>query len=104
VAITQEQVMDQLKQVYDPEIPVNIVDLGLIYGVDIADDNKVNVKMTLTTPGCGMGQFIAMDAKSRIEEIEGVPEANVEITFDPPWEPARMSEEAVRMLGGPAEY
>lgn len=100
---TQEQVMEALKQVYDPEIPVNIVDLGLIYGVDIKDD-VVNLSMTLTTPGCGMGNFIAMDAKGRIEEIEGVKEAIVDITFDPPWEPSRMSEDAVRMLGGPAEY
>ncbi|MBM3462954.1 MAG: DUF59 domain-containing protein [Armatimonadetes bacterium] len=100
---TEEQVMDALKQVYDPELPVNIVDLGLVYGVEIQED-KVQVNMTLTTPGCGMGNFIAMDAKGRIEEIEGVKEANVEITFDPPWEPSRMSEEAVKILGGPAEY
>ena len=98
--VTQEQVMEALKQVFDPEIPVNIVDLGLIYGVDVKDE-VVDVTMTLTTPGCGMGQFIAMDARSRIEELEGVKSANVEITFDPPWEPSKMSEEAVRVLGGP---
>ena len=97
---TQEQVYEALKQVYDPEIPVNIVDLGLIYGVDIKDD-VVNVTMTLTTPGCGMGQFISMDARSRIEELDGVREANVELTFDPPWEPSKMSEDAVKALGGP---
>lgn len=93
--------MEALKQVFDPEIPVNIVDLGLVYNVDVQDDGAVNVKMTLTTPGCGMGRFIAADAQARIEEIEGVKEANVELTFDPPWEPARMSEDAVRVLGGP---
>jgi FeS assembly SUF system protein len=100
---TEEQVMEALKQVYDPEIPVNIVDLGLIYGVEIEGD-KVTVQMTLTTPGCGMGQYISMDAKSRVEEVEGVSEATVNISFDPPWEPSRMSEEAVKMMGGPSEY
>jgi FeS assembly SUF system protein len=98
--VTNDQVMEALKQVYDPEIPVNIVDLGLIYGVEVKDD-VVNVTMTLTTPGCGMAQFIAMDARSRIEELDGVKEANVNLTFDPPWEPSKMSEDAVKVLGGP---
>ena len=101
--ITEDSVMEALKQVYDPEIPVNIVDLGLIYGVEVKDDGIVNVTMTLTTPGCGMGTFIAADARGRIEELDGVKEANVEITFEPPWEPSRMSEDAVRMLGGPTD-
>ncbi len=70
--ITAEQVREALKEVYDPEIPVNIVDLGLIYNIDVTPENSVRVTMTLTTPGCGMGTFIAADARSRVEEIEGV--------------------------------
>jgi metal-sulfur cluster biosynthetic enzyme len=101
--VTQEAVMDALKQVFDPEIPVNIVDLGLVYKVDVKEEGVVNVLMTLTTPGCGMGGFIAADARARVEEVDGVKEANVEITFEPPWEPSLMSEEAVRMLGGPVD-
>ena len=97
---TKEQVLEALKEVYDPEIPVNIVDLGLIYDIEVKEET-VKVLMTLTTPGCGMGNWIAADARSRVEELDGVKEANVEITFDPPWEPGRMSEDAVRSLGGP---
>lgn len=96
---TREEVLEAIKQVYDPEIPVNIVDLGLIYDVDIQDD-VVKVVMTLTTPACGMSKFIGMEVRARVEELEGVKEALVEMTFDPPWEPARMTGEAVRMLGG----
>ncbi len=101
--ITAEQVREALKEVYDPEIPVNIVDLGLIYNIDVTPENSVRVTMTLTTPGCGMGTFIAADARSRVEEIEGVKEAAVELTFEPPWEPSLMSDDAVRLLGGPID-
>lgn len=97
--VTEEKVLEALRQVYDPELPVNIVDLGLIYGVEIKEAGNVNVTMTLTTPGCGMGTFIAADAKARVEEVEGVSEANVDITFEPAWEPSRMSDEAARLLG-----
>lgn len=98
--VTNDQVMEALKQVFDPELPVNIVDLGLVYNVEVKDPGVVNVTMTLTTPGCGMGGFIAADARARVEEVEGVTEANVDITFEPPWEPSRMSDEAARLLGG----
>lgn len=98
--VTQEQVMEALAQVFDPELPVNIVDLGLIYDVDIKEPGIVTVTMTLTTPGCGMAGFIANDARARVEETEGVTEAFVNITFDPPWDPSRMSDEAARLLGG----
>jgi probable FeS assembly SUF system protein SufT len=98
-----EAVWDQLRKVYDPEIPVNIVDLGLVYSMDVEkrDDNafKVNVAMTLTAPGCGMGPAIAEDAKGKILLVPGVAEADVRITWDPPWNQSMMSEEGKMKLG-----
>lgn len=99
MAPTKEQVLEALKEVYDPEIPFNIVDLGLIYGCDIQDGGVVNVQMTLTFPGCGMGPFMANSARDKIMELPGVEEANVEMVFDPPWTPERISEDIRRELG-----
>jgi FeS assembly SUF system protein len=96
--ITKEAVYDSLRDCYDPEIPVNIVDLGLVYDVEINDD-KVAVKMTLTAPGCGMGTFIANDARQKILALEGVGDAVVDLVWDPPWTPQMMSEEAKLKLG-----
>lgn len=96
--ITKEQVYEALQDCYDPEIPVNIVDLGLVYDVEVEDDT-VAVKMTLTTPGCGMGGMIAANAQSLIQEIPGVKDANVDLVWDPPWDPSRISEEARQKLG-----
>ncbi len=96
--VTKDQVYEALQSCYDPEIPVNIVDLGLIYDVDINED-KVNVKMTLTAPGCGMGPMIASDAQQKILQIPGVSEANVDLVWDPPWDPSRISDEAKEKLG-----
>ena len=96
--VTKEQVYEALQDCYDPEIPVNIVDLGLVYDVEVEED-IVAVKMTLTTPGCGMGGMIASNALSLIKEIPGVKEANVDLVWDPPWEPIRISEEAREKLG-----
>ncbi len=95
---TKDQVYEALHACYDPEIPVNIVDLGLIYDVEINED-KVNVKMTLTAPGCGMGAMIASDAQQKILQIPGVSEANVDLVWDPPWDPSKISEEAKAKLG-----
>ena len=95
---TKDQVYEALQSCYDPEIPVNIVDLGLIYDVDINED-KVNVKMTLTAPGCGMGPMIASDAQQKILQIPGVSEATVDLVWDPPWDPSRISDEAKGKLG-----
>jgi metal-sulfur cluster biosynthetic enzyme len=96
---TKEEVYEVLQQCYDPEIPVNIVDLGLIYDVQI-EGNKVNVKMTLTAPGCGMGGMIAGQARQKIlDNIDGVEEATVELVWDPPWDPSRIKEEAKQKLG-----
>jgi metal-sulfur cluster biosynthetic enzyme len=96
--VTKEQVYEALLECYDPEIPVNIVDLGLVYDVQV-DDDKVAVKMTLTAPGCGMGTMIAADARQKILALEGVGDAIVDLVWDPPWEPSRISEEAKLKLG-----
>ncbi|HEX9143916.1 MAG TPA: iron-sulfur cluster assembly protein [Candidatus Binatia bacterium] len=96
--LTKEAVYEALHDCYDPEIPVNIVDLGLVYDVAINDD-KVAVKMTLTAPGCGMGTFIANDARQKILALEGVADAIVDLVWDPPWNPSLMSEEAKLKLG-----
>ncbi len=96
-------IWDQLRMVFDPEIPVNIVDLGLVYSMDIEkkDDggHKVVVAMTLTAPGCGMGPAIAEDAKGKILLVPGVGDADVRITWDPPWNQQMISEEGKMKLG-----
>ncbi|NVM04754.1 MAG: DUF59 domain-containing protein [Candidatus Helarchaeota archaeon] len=98
--ITKEQVIETLKNCYDPEIPiVNLVELGLIYDVQVNENNDINVKMTLTAPGCPMHSLISQDAKSKIEKIEGVGKVNIEVVWDPPWNPNMMSDEAKQKLG-----
>ena len=97
--VTSEEVYQALKTVYDPEIPVNVVDLGLIYDVQVTDDNNVFVQMTLTFPGCGMGPHIAQQAEWAVQDLDGVEEVEIELTFDPPWSPEMISEEARMMLG-----
>jgi len=101
-----EAIWTQLREVFDPEIPVNIVDLGLVYSMDVTkleDQNppgyRVNVAMTLTAPGCGMGPAIAEDAKSKILLVPGVSDADVRITWDPPWNQQMISEEGKMKLG-----
>ena len=98
-----ETVWDQLKKVYDPEIPVNIVDLGLVYSMDITKNpeggHKVDVAMTLTAPGCGMGPAIAEDAKTKILLVPGVAAADVRITWEPAWNQSMISEEGKMKLG-----
>jgi len=96
--ISEEQIYEALKECYDPEIPVNLVDLGLIYDVKIIDD-WVGVKMTLTAPGFGMSGMIAQNVKNRMLRIPGVKDADVRIVWEPAWSPARMSEEARKRLG-----
>jgi probable FeS assembly SUF system protein SufT len=98
------RVWEQLKQVYDPEIPVNIVDLGLIYDVAVTDDEsgkgqRVAVKMTLTAHGCGMGPTIAADARQRIITLPGVANADVDVVWDPPWAPTMISAAGKEKLG-----
>jgi metal-sulfur cluster biosynthetic enzyme len=96
--ITEEKVWESLSNCFDPEIPVNIVDLGLVYDVQINNSN-INVKMTLTTKGCPMHSQISQDVKSKLMAVEGVTETNVEIVWDPPWNPQMISESARKKLG-----
>ena len=102
-AVSEDDVWTQLKQCYDPEIPVNIVDLGLVYDCRLIkkDDGgtRVEVKMTLTAPGCGMGPAIAHDAQSKILSIDGVDEADVQLVWDPPWNQNMISEAGRMKLG-----
>jgi len=99
---SEEKVWDAMRGCYDPEIPVNIVDLGLIYDLKIEDGDagkKISVKMTLTAQGCGMGPVIADDAKQRILALSEVESAEVDIVWDPPWNPRMISEEGKKVLG-----
>ncbi len=96
--ITKDQVLDALKEVYDPEIPVNVVDLGLVYNVEV-EDGDVHVEMTLTAAGCGMGPYIAQQAEWRIAELEGVEDVKVDVVFEPQWTPDRISEDGKKLLG-----
>ena len=97
--VTVEEIETALKEVYDPEIPVNVVDLGLIYGIDVDDDGHVHVDMTLTAAGCGMGPFIAQQAEWAVAELDGVKDVNVEITFEPAWTPDKITEDGRKLLG-----
>ena len=96
--VTRESVLEALKDVFDPEIPVNVVDLGLVYGVEV-DEGDVDIKMTLTFAGCGMGPYIAQQAEWRIAEVEGVEDVNVEMVYDPPWSPDLITEDGKKELG-----
>ncbi len=99
----EEQVWAQLRTCFDPEIPVNIVDLGLVYDMAISEiaggAHRVDVKMTLTAPGCGMGTYIAQDARQKILELAGVEAADVEVVWEPPWSPQMISPEGRQLLG-----
>ncbi|HTF81740.1 MAG TPA: SUF system Fe-S cluster assembly protein [Cytophagales bacterium] len=95
----KEKVMDAIKTVYDPEIPVNIYELGLIYDVTVYPVNNVHVVMTLTTPACPSAQSLPIEVENKIKEVEGVSQATVEVTFDPPYSQDMMSEAAKLELG-----
>jgi probable FeS assembly SUF system protein SufT len=101
--VDEKQIWDALKSCYDPEIPVNIVDLGLVYDMHIAPlpggNSVVSVKMTLTAPGCGMGATIAGDAQQKLLYLPGVEEAVVEIVWDPPWHQSMITEQGRKILG-----
>jgi FeS assembly SUF system protein len=94
----EQLITENLKQIYDPEIPMNIVDLGLIYGFEWTDD-AVKLKMTLTAPGCPVAGILAEEVKAAIEKVPNVKSATVEMIWDPPWSPDRMSEFAKRQFG-----
>ena len=104
---SEQLVWDELKTVFDPEIPVNVVDLGLIYQCAIGDaegGHKLDVKMSMTAPGCGMGNVLKADVESKLARLPDVKQVNVEIVFDPPWSPALMSEAARLQLGFDLDY
>ncbi len=95
---TKEQILEALRQVYDPEIPVDIVNLGLVYDVAI-EDGIVRLKMTTTSPGCPVGDYLAQEVERAVETLSGVDAVGVEFVWDPPWTPERMSAEAKQKLG-----
>ncbi|HZJ80413.1 MAG TPA: iron-sulfur cluster assembly protein [Dysgonamonadaceae bacterium] len=95
----QDEIVVMLRTVYDPEIPVNIYDLGLIYDVDVHDNNDVTIEMTLTSPNCPAVDFIMSDVQMKVEAVEAVNEVFIELVFDPPWDRSMMSEEALLELG-----
>jgi len=93
------EIVNVLKNIYDPEIPVNIYDLGLIYDIDIDDDNKVEITMTLTAPNCPVADILPNEIKEKISTIPGISDASINLVFDPPWNQSMMSEEALLELG-----
>lgn len=95
----EEGIIDMLKTVYDPEIPVNVYDLGLIYKIDLADDGELVIDMTLTAPNCPAADFIMEDVRQKVESVEGVTSAQVNLVFEPEWDKDMMTEEAKLELG-----
>ena len=92
-------IIEKIKTVYDPEIPVNVYEIGLIYEINILDEGRVNILMTLTSPNCPVAESLPLEVKHKTEEVEGVTEAEVELTFDPPWDMDMLSDEAKLDLG-----
>ena len=92
------QIIERLKRVFDPEIPVNIYDLGLIYNISIDDKSVAHITMTLTAPNCPVAESLPVEVKDTVKQISGISDCEVELTFDPPWEKEMMSEEAMLML------
>ena len=97
--VLYKDIVDVCKTIYDPEIPQNIWDLGLVYSIDIDDEKNVEVVMTLTTPSCPVGPEFLNTVKTRVQEVKGVNKCNVDLVWDPPWTPEMMSEETQTMLG-----
>lgn len=95
----QDKIVVMLRTCYDPEIPVNIYDLGMVYDVDIDEANNVTIEMTFTSPACPAADYILMDVQMKVESIEGINSVNLNLTFDPPWDKSMMSEEAMLELG-----
>ena len=95
----EKNIVLALKQVYDPEIPVNFYDLGLIYEIKVEEDGKASVKMTLTAPNCPMADQLLQDVYDAVLDVPGIKDVALELTFDPPWDKNRMSEEALLELG-----
>ena len=96
---TEQDIIEVLKTVHDPEIPINIYELGLVYQIDISDNGYVNITMTLTAPGCPVAGDIITEVDTKLRQVENITDVNVMLTFDPPWNKERMSEEAKLELG-----
>jgi len=97
--INEEQVKELLKTVYDPELGINIVDLGLIYDIQVSDEGDVQIAMTLTTPGCPLHDSITTGARNTIQQVEGVKNVNVDLVWEPAWNPEMMTDDAKKQLG-----
>jgi FeS assembly SUF system protein len=95
----ETEIVQVLKNIFDPEIPVNIYDLGLIYAIDVDDDNKVEITMTLTAPNCPVADSLLLEVQEKVKSIEGVADTKVTLTFDPPWDESNLSDEAKLDLG-----
>lgn len=95
----EERIVDVLKTVYDPEIPVNIWDLGMIYKIDVKEDNTVDIDMTFTAPSCPAADFILEDVRTKVESLQGINAANINLVFEPAWDQSMMSKEARVELG-----
>ncbi|TVQ36773.1 MAG: SUF system Fe-S cluster assembly protein [Geminicoccaceae bacterium] len=94
-----EKIIDVLKTIYDPEIPVNIYELGLVYKIDVDDDDKVHIDMTLTSPACPVAETLPPEVERKVATVDGVQGCSVEVVWDPPWHPSMMTEEAQLELG-----
>ncbi len=94
-----EKIIEAIRTIYDPEIPVNIFELGLIYKVDVEDDNRVRIDMTLTSPHCPVAEILPDEVRQKVHAVDGVTDAEVDVVWDPPWNPSMMSEEAQLELG-----
>ena len=95
----ETEIVSQLKNIFDPEIPVNIYDLGLIYDIEIDEEDRVRITMTLTAPNCPVADSLLLEVKEKVETVEGVRGAEVNLVFDPPWDPSMLSDEAKLELG-----
>jgi FeS assembly SUF system protein len=95
----EDAIINTLKNIYDPEIPVNIYDLGLIYEIDVDDENNVKVRMTLTTPNCPVADSLIAEVQHEVEAVQGVKSVNLKLTFDPPWDESNLTDEAKLELG-----
>jgi len=96
--VSQDQIIDKLRECLDPELGVNIVDLGLVYGVNV-EGSRVNVLMTLTTPGCPLDSYFTKDITAKLKKVRGISDVSVELTFEPPWSPTNMTGEGKDLLG-----
>lgn len=99
ITVLEQAIIDAIKTVFDPEIPVNVYDLGLIYRIDINENAEVHVDMTLTSPGCPVAQSLPLDVADAVRAVDGVHDVDVELVWDPPWTMERMSEAAKLQLG-----